>query len=312
MYRAMNHYFLNKKNQITRLIGVVVLGLFAFSCSSDESLADAYGNFESDEVVVSAEESGRLLVFNLKEGDKYVANTEVGVIDTTMLWLKRGQLLASRAALDARRLQIAKSSAVQKSQLDLLQKELDRAHELAAGNAITSQKFDQVEGQAQVAQRQLEQILSQNEQVLAEQKVLDAQLQQVDEQIRRCRIIVPQNGTVLQKYAEEGELTATGKPLFKLADLENMFLRAYISGTQLAEIELGQQVTVRFDRGSDDFYQTNGIITWISASAEFTPKIIQTREERVDLVYAIKVRVKNEGRIKIGMPGEVVFKKTEP
>lgn len=312
MYPTMNNYFLNKKSFIIPFMGMMVMGLLTVSCSSNNDLADAYGNFESEEVVVSAEESGRLLAFNLKEGDKYAENTEVGLIDTTMLSLKRSQLVASRAALDARSLQIAKTAAVQKSQLDLLQKELGRARELSAGKAITTQKFDQIEGETQIAQRQLEQILSQNEQVKAEKKVMEAQLQQVEEQLRRCRILVPQSGTVLQKYAEAGELTAAGKPLFKMADLENMFLRAYISGTQLAEVEIGQQVTVRFDRGTNDFYQTDGVITWVAASAEFTPKIIQTKEERVDLVYAVKVQVKNDGRIKIGMPGEVVFKKSEP
>lgn len=298
----------NRFNQrISALFGIVASLMFV-SCSNSHSDADAFGNFESEEVVVSAEENGRLLVFEIKEGDIIQSGSETGLIDTTMLSLKRIQLMASRYSIDARRHQVSKLAAVQKSQLGLLEKELKRAQDMAAEEAITLQKFDQVEGETQIARRQLEQILSQDEQLVAEQKVIDAQIGQIKEQIRRCRITAPVSGTVLQKYTEQGELVAAGKPLFKLADLENMFLRAYVSGSQLPEIQVGETVKVRYDKGTDDFYETEGIISWVASSAEFTPKIIQTKEERVDLVYAIKVKVKNRGQIKIGMPGEVILK----
>jgi HlyD family secretion protein len=282
--------------------------LIISSCSNNDKSADAYGNFESDEVVVGAEESGRLLLFTINEGDVVKLGDVAGRIDTTMLVIKRQQLQASLAALDARLNQIAKTAMVQKAQLELLQKEEMRSKELAAENAITVQKLDQIEGETRIAQRQLEQIISQTDQVKAEQKVIDAQMSAVDEQIRRCDIVAPVEGTVLQKYCEQGELVVVGKPLFKLADLRNMYLRAYVSGSQLSDIQIGASVTVKFDNGKNGFYETAGTVAWIASSAEFTPKIIQTKEERVDLVYAIKILVQNNGQIKIGMPGEVVFK----
>jgi HlyD family secretion protein len=282
--------------------------LIISSCSNNDKSADAYGNFESNEVVVGAEESGRLLLFTVNEGDVVKVGDLAGRIDTTMLVIKRQQLQASHAALDARLNQIAKTAMVQKAQLELLQKEEKRSKELAAENAITVQKLDQIEGESRIAQRQLEQIISQTDQVKAEQKVIDAQMSAVDEQIRRCDIVAPVEGTVLQKYCEQGELVVVGKPLFKLADLRNMHLRAYVSGSQLSDIQIGASVTVKFDNGKNGFYETEGSVAWIASSAEFTPKIIQTKEERVDLVYAIKILVQNNGQIKIGMPGEVVFK----
>lgn len=290
------------------LIFVIMTGMIFSSCSSNNDISDAYGNFESDEVIISAEESGRLLFFSVNEGDKVALGDVVGLIDTTMLSIKRDQLMASRVSLDARLLQISKTASVQQAQLDLMKKEFSRAKELSAQEAITTQKYDQIEGETRIAQRQLEQILSQNDQIKAEQKVVDAQIASVDEQIRRCSLKVSSQGTVLQKYVEQGEMVAVGKPLFKVADMQNVYLRAYVSGSQLPDIKIDQSVTVRYDKGSEDFYETKGVIYWVAQSAEFTPKIIQTKQERVDLVYAIKVRVENNGQIKIGMPGEVIIR----
>ncbi len=290
------------------LIFVIMTGMIFSSCSSNNDISDAYGNFESDEVIISAEESGRLLFLSVNEGDKVALGDVVGLIDTTMLSIKRDQLMASRVSLDARLLQISKTASVQQAQLDLMKKEFSRAKELSAQEAITTQKYDQIEGETRIAQRQLEQILSQNDQIKAEQKVVDAQIASVDEQIRRCSLKVSSQGTVLQKYVEQGEMVAVGKPLFKVADMQNVYLRAYVSGSQLPDIKIDQSVTVRYDKGSEDFYETKGVIYWVAQSAEFTPKIIQTKQERVDLVYAIKVRVENNGQIKIGMPGEVIIK----
>lgn len=290
-------------------VSAMLLATMLVSCTNGKLAADAFGNFETGEVLVSAEESGRLLQLSISEGDYVQSQVAVGCIDTTILVIKRSQLLASRQALETKLNQISKNAAVQKVQIELLQKELERAQKLAANDAITAQNFDKVEGEERIARGQLEQILTQTEQVRAEQKVIDAQIEQINEQIRRSVIRSPIAGTVLQKYAEEGELVAAGKPLFKVANLNDMYLRAYISGSQLAEIVIGQEVTVRFDKGSDDFYEASGVVSWVASSAEFTPKIIQTKDERVDLVYAIKVKVENNGQIKIGMPGEVIFKK---
>ncbi len=290
------------------LLSLGTILLFLTSCTEDSGKADAYGNFEAEETIISSEENGRLLSINIKEGDIVKIDELIGVIDTTFLHIKRLQLLASREASDASLNQISKTAAVQNAQLDLLNKELSRSRELAESNAITQQKFDQVEAEVIIARRKLDQILSQNVLVRAEQSVIDAQIDAINEQISRCKIKAVIKGTVLQKYIELGELVSTGKPLIKIADLNNIFLRAYISGYQLSEIKIGQNVTVRYDKGTDGYYYTNGKISWIASTAEFTPKIIQTREERVDLVYAIKVIVENDGSIKIGMPGEVIFK----
>ncbi len=292
-------------------VSAILLATMLVSCNNGKTVADAFGNFETGEVLISAEESGRLLELSISEGDYVQPKVALGFIDTTMLLIKRKQLLASRQALETKLNQISKTAAVQKAQADLMQKELQRALKLAAGDAITAQNLDRVEGEERIARRQLEQILTQTEQVRAEQKVIDAQIEQINEQIRRSVIMSPIAGTVLQKYAEEGELVAAGKPLFKVANLNDVYLRAYVSGGQLSEIAIGQQVIVRFDKGKADFYETSGVVSWIASSAEFTPKIIQTKDERVDLVYAIKVKVENNGQIKIGMPGEVIFKKQD-
>ncbi|MCA1744408.1 MAG: HlyD family efflux transporter periplasmic adaptor subunit [Bacteroidales bacterium] len=281
--------------------------LFLGGCNAHNHLSDAYGNFEATEVVVSAEEHGRLLSLSANEGDVVEGGQLLGIIDTTMLVLKREQLKASQYALEVNERQVDKTSAVQQAKLDLMQKELDRVRAMLADEAVTQQRFDQAEGEFIIAQRQLSQIQAQKEQVRAEKQVLAAQINALNEQVNRCRVVAPVGGTVLQKYAEAGEMTGAGQPLFKVADMEYMLLRAYIAGSQLDDVVIGQQVEVLIDKGEDDYHRLEGTVTWVAQSAEFTPKIIQTKEERVDLVYAIKVRVANDGRLKIGMPGEVVF-----
>ena len=285
--------------------GLIVMLLGA--CNGKAQLSDAYGNFEATEVLVSAEENGRLLSLTINEGDVIQAGQLLGIIDTTMLVLKREQLKASSKAMEVSERQVDKTVAVQQAKIDLMQKELTRVKAMLSDEAVTQQRFDQVEGEFIISQRQLSQIKAQKEQVKAEKLVLAAQINALNEQVSRCRVVAPVAGTVLQKYAEAGEMTGAGRPLFKVADIKHMLLRAYITGSQLDDITIGQQVEVLIDKGDDDYHHLEGILTWVAQSAEFTPKIIQTKEERVDLVYAIKVRVANDGRLKIGMPGEVVF-----
>lgn len=288
------------------IVGGLIL-LFLGGCNRNNHLSDAYGNFEATEVLVSAEENGRLLSLSANEGDVVEGGQLLGIIDTTMLVLKREQLKASQYALEVSERQVDNTAAVQQAKLDLMQKELDRVKAMLADEAVTQQRFDQVEGEFIIAQRQLSQIQVQKEQVRAEMEVLAAQINALNEQVTRCRVVAPVGGTVLQKYAETGEMTGAGQPLFKVADIAYMLLRAYIAGSQLGDVAIGQQVEVLIDKGEDDYHRLEGTVTWVAQSAEFTPKIIQTKEERVDLVYAIKVRVANDGRLKIGMPGEVVF-----
>lgn len=290
------------------IAGTLSLLLLA-ACNGNDQLSDAYGNFEATEVLVCAEENGRLLSLSAHEGDVVQAGQLLGVIDTTMLVLKREQLVASKHALEVSERQVDKTVGVQRAKMDVIQKELERVKAMLADEAITQQRFDQMEGEFIIAQRQLSQIQAQKEQVRAEKMVLAAQIRALDEQVKRCKVVAPVGGTILQKYAEAGEMMGAGKPLFKVADIAFMVLRAYISGAQLDDVAIGEKVEVLIDKGKDDYHRMEGTVIWVAESAEFTPKIIQTKEERVDLVYAIKVRVTNDGRLKIGMPGEVVLKR---
>ncbi|MDR0714270.1 MAG: HlyD family efflux transporter periplasmic adaptor subunit [Bacteroidales bacterium] len=286
---------------------VIAVAAGVAACRSTGREADAYGSFEAVEVIVSAEESGKILALDLLEGDILAQNQPVGLTDTTLLFLHRAQLVASLNTTNAEQQQIDKSAAVQQKQIAYLQKEMERAQQLLAGNAMTQQAYDKLEAESDVARTQLEQLLAPKARIFAQQKVIRAQIAVADEQLRRCIIRAPQAGTVLQKYAEAGEFTATGKPLFKLADVATITLRAYISGAQLAQVKIGQKVCVRIDRGEKEYQYFEGVVAYVASTAEFTPKTIRTREERVDLVYAAKIHVVNDGSIKIGMPGEVVF-----
>ncbi|MGQ1947618.1 HlyD family secretion protein [Geofilum sp. OHC36d9] len=291
------------------LLLILVLGGFT-SCGKGYPEADAYGNFEVDEVVVSAEENGRLLKFELNEGDAVTANRKLGLIDTVMLVLNRQQLDASALSVQARSMQLQKTIEVQKARLEMLQKEAQRVIQMFDAGAATQRSYDEVTGQLLVARRELAQVRSQEAALKAETALIGAKKAMLNEQLKRCRVVSPVSGTVLQKYVEAGEMVAPGKPLFKVADIHNIELRAYVSGSHLSEVTIGREVTVRYDKGKNDYGVTTGKISWISSSAEFTPKIIQTKEERVDLVYAFKVIVPNkDGVLKIGMPGEVLFDK---
>jgi HlyD family secretion protein len=285
-----------------------VVGLFLLiGCSIQEEKSDAYGNFEAREIIVSAQMQGELLSLDLEEGQTLEQGTTVGWIDTSLLAVKREQLLARRNSLGARLANIRAQEGVQAEQIETLQTEKNRVQRLLKDEAATPQKFDNIQGQLRVAEKKLQSIRTQRQSVYAERQVLNTRLNEVHTQIEKCRITNPIRGTVLEKYLEPSEVAAPGKAIYKIADLSEMILRVYISGAQLPHIQVGQEVEVLIDENREENQSLSGRVSWISSKAEFTPKIIQTKEERVDLVYAVKVRVKNDGSIKIGMPGEINF-----
>jgi HlyD family secretion protein len=274
------------------------------SCNTDEHISDAYGSFESNPVIVSAESQGQLLSLPVKEGQHLNSGQLAGVIDTMDIHLQRKQLSAAIRALDSRFETLDAQIAARKIQLDNLQREAARVSSLLEDGAATGKQRDELEGNVKLVKAELRGMESQKKTLLAEKESLIVQTQQVDERIRKAYIINPVEGVVLMKYKQRGEIVAPGQAIYKIASLDTLVLRAYISGKQLSSVRTGQPVNVRFD-GSEGIEELPGTITWISPEAEFTPKIIQTREERVNLVYAIKVEVVNDGRLKIGMPGEV-------
>ncbi len=276
------------------------------SCKSERELVDAYGNFEAIEVLVSAETAGVLVDFPLKEGDKIKKGQLVASVDTIQLVLQKEQLLSGKSSLGARISILDAQVKASQVQLNNLQREKNRIDKLVEGGAATAKQKDDIEGQIALIEAQISATESQKASVYAEHKTLDIQISQVEDKIQRSQVKSPIDGSILTKFKEQGELAAPGQPLCKVANMDELILRAYISGDQLSSVKTGARVTVQFDAemGID---ATSGMISWVSSRAEFTPKIIQTREERVNLVYAIKVLVPNDGTLKIGMPGEVIF-----
>jgi HlyD family secretion protein len=304
---------------------IALILLLLSSCSNKNNKFDATGNFEASEVIVSSEIGGKILTLTVNEGDTASANTIVGSIDATNIHLQKEQVEASAASLNEKTadatpyVQLLRNQLdVQQSQLNNLLYEQKRIDNLLKQDAATGKQLDDVNAQIEVIKKQMavtrQQInvqLSntslQNRTILSEKKPLEKRAAQLQDQLQRANIINPITGTILTKYAEAGEVTAPGKALYKIADLSVMKLRAYISGSQLPLIKLGQQVKVLIDNGKNGFTELPGTISWISDKAEFTPKTIQTKEERTNLVYAIKINVKNNGYLKIGMYGELKF-----
>lgn len=276
------------------------------SCNSEKLEVDAYGNFEAIEVIVSAETAGKLLHFPSLEGDLLQEGQIVVTVDTLQLYLQKEQLQSGRVSLKARKATLEAQVKANQVQLENLEREKKRIDKLFEGGAATSKQKDDIKGQIELMKAQIAATDSQKASVLAERKTLDIQISQVKDQINRCLVKSPLQGIILTKFKEEGELVSPGLPLCKVANMEELILRAYISGNQLSSIQTGTKVRVLFD-SELGVEECSGLISWISPRAEFTPKIIQTREERVNLVYAIKVVVPNDGKLKIGMPGEVIF-----
>lgn len=278
------------------------------SCG-EKSEFDAQGTFEATEVIVSSEANGRIISFNIEEGNMVDANTIIGTIDSVQLYLQRKQLEAQQSALLASRPDIKKQVSSLKEEIAKQKVELKRIGNMLRDGAATQKQYDDIEAHIRILEGKLDATLStltKNASTIDDNSAaLEAQISALDDRIEKCKIVSPINGTVLVKYAEAGELATVGKPLMKVADLENIYLRAYFTSNQLADIKLGESVTVIADFGDDNRYEYEGKITWISAESEFTPKTIQTKESRSNLVYAVKIAVKNDGRIKIGLSGEV-------
>lgn len=291
------------------LLGLCSLLALFSACGNGAPKYDATGTFETTEVLVSAEASGRLLYFDIEEGMLLKAGEEVGVVDTVQLYLKKLQLEASIKSVEEQRPDILKQVAATKEQISAAQRERNRVANLLKVGAANQKQLDDAEDQLEVLRKQLvaqNSTLSNSHQSLTWQSSsVGIQVAQVEDQLKKCHITSPITGTVLAKYAEAGELTAMGTPLFKVADTEQMYLRAYITSEQLSQVKLGQKVTVFSDYGTDEHKQYPGVVTWISDTSEFTPKTILTKNERANLVYAVH----NDGLLKIGMYGGVEFNK---
>ncbi len=285
-----------------------ILGIAWFTsliaCSNANEKADGYGNFEATEITISAENNGRIMQFRVNEGDQLQKEQFIGFIDTTSLALKREQLQVSKAVVTSKSKGVLSQINVLNAKLKTAYTNKERIENLIKDQAGTQKQLDAILGEIDVIKNQIRSVEIQNAPVVNELKSIDVQMKQIEDQINKCKIINPINGTVLTKYAEPNEITAFGKPLYKIADLNTMQLRVYVSETQLANLKIGQQVAVKID-ATDDMKSYDGIINWIASEAEFTPKIIQTKEERIALVYAVKVTVKNDGSLKIGMPAEM-------
>lgn len=281
------------------------------ACSGNKNSFDASGTFEAVETVISAEATGTIKELNLEEGQSLKAGTFVGYVDSLQLYLKKKQLDAQIGALLSKRPNVSVQLASLQSQLKTAEKEKARFTNLVKADAATQKQLDDINAQIDVIQSQIEAQRSSldisRQGFNKDTNPLVAQVQQTNDQLAKCKIINPLNGTVLIKYAEANEMTSTGKPLYKIADLSTLTLRVYISGNQLPQVKLNQKVKVNTDDGKGGYKETEGAITWISDKAEFTPKTIQTKDERANMVYAIKVKVLNDGSYKIGMYGEIKF-----
>ena len=288
----------------------IAVAMFAIACGS-ESEFDAQGTFEATEVVISAEANGRIIYFDAEEGTSVVAGEELGAIDSVQLHLQRKQLEAQQSALLGSRPDVKKQVASLREQIEKQKSELRRVENMLRDGAATQKQYDDIEAQIKILEGQLEATLSTLDKntatINSNSAALEAQIEALDDRIAKCRIVSPVNGTVVVKYAEAGELATVGKPLMKIADLDKIFLRAYFTSDQLAEVNIGDEVTVVADFGGDERYDYTGRVAWISPESEFTPKTIQTKDSRANLVYAVKIAVENDGRLKIGLAGEVVL-----
>lgn len=308
--RLKNNEYIETDN-MKRSFAYPLLVLLAASCVEGNKAYDASGVFESTEVTVSAEGNGKILSLDIQEGDRLEAGQIVGCIDTVQLHLSEVQLEASRRAVGSGWLDISRQIAALESQIGKQRQELDRFTKLEKAGASNRKQVEDIQAQIETLERPLaaqeESLNSSNRNVSGQADALEAQIEQIRDRIRKCVITSPVAGTVLAKYSEAGEFAALGRALFKVADIDNIRLRAYITADQLTTLKLGQQVRVFADQGSSGRKEYAGTLIWISDKAEFTPKTIQTRDERANLVYAVKIAVENDGLIKLGMYGDIKF-----
>jgi HlyD family secretion protein len=290
---------------------IILSGIFlavASACGKSEKDADAYGNFEADEVIVSAQSQGTLIFLNVNEGDVLDSGQLVGKTDTVATSIKMNQMVAQQSVINARLQNLEAQLRVQDEQRINIVREVNRIEKLKQEEAATAQQYDDIVGKLKVLDSQTEALRTQKNIIAGERSVLMAQIEDVKNLKEKCRIINPIKGIVLEKYTEANELVSPGKALYKIANTGRMELKVYVSGEQLPSIALGDSAEVMIDSAGGNLHKIPGIVSWISSQVEFTPKIIQTREERVNMVYAIKVSVMNDGHLKIGMPGEVLFR----
>jgi HlyD family secretion protein len=278
---------------------------FMISCTNNKDKPDAYGTFEATEVTVSSQANGRIQWLTLEEGQILDSNQLVGIIDTTDFHLKKEQIIAQRDATGAQRDNLQAQIAVQEQNKENGMVDKNRLEKLFRDGAATRKQMDDVNGNLSLIDKQIASIHSQYTVIGSQVEGLGKQIDQIKKSISDSRIINPLKGTVLTKFAEAGEIATYGKPIYKIADLTTIFLRVYVSGAQLSQIKIGETVEVRYDKDENTNTKKEGVVSWISQTAEFTPKTIQTKEERVNLVYAVKMKVINDGSMKIGMPGEM-------
>ncbi len=294
------------------VMGTMLAAFVLASCGDKEKEYDATGIFEATEVTVAAEQNGTLLWFSVNEGDNIGQGRQVGLIDTMQLHLTARQIAADRRVYAAQRPDTGKQVAATRQQLTKAREELDRFTALVDDGAANRKNLDDARSQVELLERQLEAQLSSlgtsTAGLNAQMEAADIRQLQVADQLEKCRIVSPLSGIVLEKYMEQGEFATAGKPIFKVADTDHMFLRAYITSRQLESVKTGQPVTVLADYGDGGKREYRGTVTWIASKSEFTPKTILTDDERADLVYAVKIRVENDGFIKIGMYGEAKFR----
>jgi HlyD family secretion protein len=290
----------------TKLL-ILITAVTLIGCKNKTDQADAYGNFEATEVIVSAETSGRIMRFNVTEGTEIDQGFEIALIDTTMFHLQKGEIKAGTNGIKTKINSVNAQNDILNQQIENLKVNISRIENMLKDDAATKKQYDDLTGQVAVLEKQIAANNTQKASVAAELAVYDAKYETLNEQVLRSCVKSPLKGTIIEKYAEAGEITAAGKPLVKIADLSVIKLKAYVSGAELGSIRAGQEVTVRIDKGKKDYSSFKGTISYISGKAEFTPKIIQTKEERVSFVYAVTIDVVNDGSMKSGMPGEAIF-----
>lgn len=290
----------------TRLIIIITAAMLA-GCSGKTDEADAYGTFEATEVIVSAETSGRILKFEVTEGSDVEKGKEIALIDTTLFHLQKAEIDAGMKSVRTRVSSINAQNEILNQQIANLNVNIARIENMLKNDAATQKQYDDLTGQVAVLQKQIAANNTQKASVAAELSIFDSKKAMLNEQADRSCVRSPLKGTIIEKYSEAGEMTTAGRPLVKIADLSLIKLKVYISGAQLGSLKVGGECTVRVDEGEKGYNTFPGKISYISGKAEFTPKIIQTKEERVTLVYAVTIEVKNDGTMKSGMPGEAIF-----
>ena len=288
----------------TLLISSLILILGA--CSNDKNKPDAYGNFETDEVIVSSENNGKILMTAFEEGAKVNKGAVMAIVDTVNLVLQRNQLMVQRESILAQKAGLYAQIAVTEQQITNIRKDQVRIKQMLTDGAATPKQIDDIDGQIAIAEKQKKAYQAQITAIEQNSNAVEAQIPVLSDRIGTAVVKAPISGVILEKYTQTGELATPGKPLYKMANIDSLILRVYISGPQLSQIKIGKQVKVMIDV-NEGMKEIAGRVEWVSPEAEFTPKIIQTREERVKLVYAAKVRVPNDGSLKLGMPGEIKF-----